>query len=102
MSQRFALPLRVDGRGRFSTVTVGSVEDIASCVAVVIATPVGSRVEIPEFGAPRSEFTGPDPAGIVAAVDEWEPRAALSLETAAAVGDDGSITRITAFVTPRL
>lgn len=102
MSQRFALPLRLDGRGRFATVTVDSVDDIASCVAVVLATPVGSRVEIPEFGSPRAEFVGPDPAGMVAAVREWEPRASISLEVAAAVGDDGSITRIKAFVTPRL
>ena len=102
MAQRLALPLKVDGRGRFGTVEVGSIADVAQCVAVVLATPVGSRVEIPEFGSPRPEFTGPDLAGMVAAVDEWEPRASLTVEALGNLPDGESVVRIKAFVAPRL
>ena len=102
MAEHLALPLSLDGRGRLATVEVGSIADVAQCVAVVLATPVGSRVEIPEFGSPRPEFQGPDPAGMVAAVDEWEPRATLTVEVAAALGDMGEVTRIKAFVAPRI
>ena len=102
MAARLALPLRVDGRGRFATVEVGSIEDVAQCVAVVLATPVGSRVEVPEFGSPRPEFVGPDLPGMVAAVDEWEPRASLSVEALGNLPDGESVVRIKAFVAPRL
>lgn len=102
MVQHLALPLRVDGRGRLATVEQGTVEELAQNVAVILATPVGSRVEVPEFGAPRPDFLGPDPAGMAAAVDEWEPRATLTVEDVTGLDPDMPLSRIRAVVAARL
>lgn len=97
-----ALPLRLDGSGRFATNEQDSTEDVASCVAVVIGTPEGSRVEVPDFGCPRTEFAGPSPDDIVAAVDDWEPRADLSVEVVEGLDMDGSTTEVIALIRPHV
>ena len=98
----FALPLRVAGDGRFAVVEQDSPDDVAQCVAVVLATPVGSRAEIPEFGAPRFDFDVPDPADVIEAVKEWEPRADVDLLTTVGLGPGQALTRITAAVRPHV
>lgn len=98
----FSVPFRVDGTGRFVTVEQDTPEEIAQCVAVIIGTPEGSRVEVPDFGCPRAEFVGPDPAGIVAAVEDWEPRAVLSVEVVAGLGLGGSLTELTGEIRPNI
>ena len=96
-----ALPLRVDATGRLATVEQDSPDEIAQNVAVILATAEGSRVEVPEFGVPRVEFTARIPAHeIVAAVEEWEPRASLTVESVAGLGADLSTTVLKALVTP--
>lgn len=97
-----AIPLRLDGSGRFATVEQDSAVDIAQCVAVVLATPEGSRIEVPEFGVPRVEFAGADTNDIVSAVAEWEPRADLSIDVAQGLGGYQSVTVLTAAVRPHI
>lgn len=98
----FALPLRIGGDGRFAVLEQDSPDEIAQNVAVILATPEGSRAELPEFGAPRFDFTVPDPAGVVAALAEWEPRADVSLDVVVGLGPDQSIAQITAAVRPHV
>jgi phage baseplate assembly protein W len=98
-----ALPLRLNGRGSAVTVEQDSPEEIAQCVAVVLATPVGSRVEVPDFGSPRADFDEqPDTAGMVAAVEEWEPRADLDVTAVEGLGLSGTVTEIAAEVAPHV
>ena len=102
MVDHLALPLRVSGTGRFAAVEQDSSAELAQNVAVVLATPVGSRVEVPDFGSPSGDFIGPDVAGMVAAVEEWEPRADLSVEVLAGLGDTESLTSVKAYVSPHV
>lgn len=94
-----ALPLRVTGTGGFAVVEQDSPSEVAQNVAVILSTPLGSRVEVPEFGSPRPEFVGPDSAGMVAAVEEWEPRADLTTQVVVAAAGQESLTAVKAFVT---
>jgi phage baseplate assembly protein W len=99
----FALPLRLDGTGGFAVLEQDSVDDVAQCVAVVLATPVGSRAEAPTFGVPQVEFTSTVPAeDLVEAVVEWEPRADLDVDSVSGLGVDGTVTEITARVRARV
>jgi phage baseplate assembly protein W len=98
----FALPLRLDAAGRLAVLEQDSADEIAQCVAVVMATPEGSRIEVPEFGVPRYEFRTPNAADIIAAVTEWEPRADLDIDVVQGLGDDASITVLHAAVRPHV
>jgi len=98
----FAVPFRVGGNGAFVVNEQDGLDDIVEAVACVIATPVGSRVEVPGFGVPRYEFGTPLPEEIVAAVAEWEPRADIGVDVAAALGDLGEITDVAVAVKPHL
>lgn len=93
-----ALPLRVDGTGRFATVEQDTPSEIVQNVAVLLATPIGSRVEVPEYGSPRPEFSGPDLEGMASSVAEWEPRADLSPLVLASVAGTESTVTIMAYV----
>ena len=99
-----ALPLRVTNLGQFATVEQDSVGEIAQNVSVILATPIGSRVEVPDFGSPRPEFVGPDLAGMAAAIDEWEPRASaqLSAQVLAGLPATDSLVAVKAYVSPHL
>ena len=95
-----ALPLRVDATGRLATVEQDSADEIAQNVAVILATAEGSRVEVPEFGVPRVEFSSRITANeIAAAVEEWELRATLTVDAVTGLGADLSTTVLRALVT---
>jgi phage baseplate assembly protein W len=53
-----------------------TVEHVVACEARVVSTPIGSRVEKPEFGIPWPMFDNIpiDLGGISAAMQKWEPR----------------------------
>lgn len=59
------------------TVEQDSREEIAQCVYVICATPLGSRSDQPEFGISDVAFRkgGVDLTEIRAAIERWEPRA---------------------------
>jgi phage baseplate assembly protein W len=97
-----AIPFRLDGSGRFAVVEQDSPDELAACVAVCLATPEGSRAEVPDYGTPRFEFNLPDANNVIAAVAEWEPRVDLALTVAQDVTGDEGLARITALVSPHL
>jgi phage baseplate assembly protein W len=59
------------------------VADIISCVEVIASTPIGAREEIPDFGMEQAVFSlhPIDTAPVVAAIVQWEPRAAIKVES---------------------
>ena len=76
----FDTPLRFTGSD-FAVVEQDSTEEIADCVEACLRTPVGSRIDEPEYGAPDEMFSqlGPNPSAepYLAAVERDEPRADL-------------------------
>lgn len=98
----FALPFRLDATGRFATVDQDSPEELAQCVAVCLTTPEGSRVEVPDYGSPRTDFNVPPPETIAAAVREWEPRVDIDVSVISALGRFGYHTDIAAQVRPHV
>jgi phage baseplate assembly protein W len=97
-SPHFAQPFRLIGSGSFAVVEQDSDQEILDSVAICLATPQGSRAEVPDYGVPRLEFSLPSGTDIVAAVQEWEPRASLTVEVAAALAGDESVARLTVLV----
>ena len=95
-----ALPLTLTAAGRLATVEQDGLEDVASCVRVLLATPRGSRLEVPEFGVPDLAFTTDlDVAELLAAVEDWEPRAHIDAEAVTGQGPDGLQASVLAAVT---
>lgn len=77
----FAFPLKLSKGGSFAVVEQDSEDDVAQCVQVLLSTPVGSRVELPEYGVDAFEFTTRvDRAAIASAIEDWEPRADVTLD----------------------
>lgn len=77
----FSLPFRIVA-GTAAVTEQDTLEEIADCVEAIIRTPAGTRLELPEFGIPDQSFSlnGADPAPIVTAVQQWEPRAVTAAE----------------------
>ena len=79
----FAFPFTRDpATGHAAEVEQDSIEDVTGCVQVVLITPRGWRVELPEFGTPDPTFSTPPAADIEVmrkAVSDWEPRAFLTV-----------------------
>ncbi len=76
----FGFPFRVEN-GAVATVEQDSHDEVADCVLTALNTPVGSRIEAPEYGIPDELFTqlppSPSAEPYLAAVEEAEPRAHL-------------------------
>ena len=96
------IPFRLSPTGGFAVVDQDSNVDVANCVAAVLATPVGSRVEVPEFGIPSPEFVGPDIDAMVAGVAEWEPRADVDVAVLVAATTQETLTQVTATLRPHV
>lgn len=84
---QFSLPFRIIN-GQAAVNEQDSDAEIRDCVLAICLTPIGTRIELPDFGVPDTTFTqgGADATLIEAAVQEWEPRAA-----AAAAADNTSL-----------
>lgn len=79
-----------------------SIDDIANCVTVALATEVGSRPEIPTFGTPDQVFSLlPLSLGqLLQAVETSEPRASVLLSQSISQADP-LVVQLTAAVTLR-
>jgi phage baseplate assembly protein W len=66
----------------FATVEQDTADDITMCCAAVLAYPLGSRPERPDFGTPEQAFRdqGPNVIEIRQALQAWEPRAHTTVE----------------------
>lgn len=91
---RLRFPLRFTN-GRTELVEQDSIEEIAQCVEIILRTPRGQRLDLPDFGIPDQAFreNGADLVALRSAIEQYEPRAAVVLE------HDGVIERLVDRVT---
>lgn len=75
MSRHYSVPLVVTSGGALGSLAQGSEVEIANAVAMVLATPVGDRRSVPDFGLPDPLGLGVDPVLAADVITEWEPRA---------------------------
>lgn|GEM_PF-2197657 len=68
--------------GKLVTVEQDSAREVEDCIFATMSTPVGSRIEAPDFGAPRRLFSQmsatPNADAYLAAVERDEPRARVA------------------------
>lgn len=101
MIPHLALPFVIGHDGTAAVVVQDSIEDVVQSVQVLLGTVPGQRIELPAYGVPDQTFTDrPDPAPIMAALEQWEPRAAVALSMAP-VPDDELRRLVTARVAVR-
>jgi phage baseplate assembly protein W len=90
-----AVPLRratrPDGTRGLALHEQDSPEEITACIAAVLNTPTGHRIDLPEFGTPRQEHRrgGADLAILERSIALWEPRADVD-----AMRDTGALTEM--------
>lgn len=80
------LPLRVEVHtASLSTVEQDTLDEVAQCVEVVLATEPGTRLDLPQFGTPSYLFAQHplDLAHAVNSIATWEPRGSTTLTTEA-------------------
>jgi phage baseplate assembly protein W len=84
------LPLTVSSNGSLGTVAADSAKDVANSVGMLVATRVGERLSVPDYGLPDPLFSGADSSVVEATVGAWEPRAdPAAVEVS--VNPDGSV-----------
>ncbi|MCA1781991.1 MAG: hypothetical protein ABR616_05775 [Dermatophilaceae bacterium] len=77
----FELPLRLRGSGSFAVLEQDFPEEIVQAVEVLLRTEVGTRVEVPEYGAESMLFRTVINRDLIAQqIEEWEPRVIAILE----------------------
>lgn len=79
-----ALPIEFLG-SQYATVQQDTTAEVAACVAAIVAFPIGYREDQPEFGITDPAFqTRPiDTAEIEEVIDQYEPRAELTVSESA-------------------
>lgn len=79
-----AYPFRLGGNGHARVLEQDTVDEVANCCQVILKTPVGMRIELPEFGYDDPAFSrGTVRADVLAmALNRWEPRATLDIVSA--------------------
>lgn len=94
----FKVPFQLS-QGRVVVVEQDTLDEVAQCVAAVLACPEGARLENPDFGTPEYLLTEApiDVDELVNAVNEHEPRAGVIIEEAPETWD-GLVRRVTARV----
>jgi phage baseplate assembly protein W len=68
-----------------------SFEDLHDCMLAIVAFPVGSRQELPEFGSPDMSFNrdpGVVPTQLKTAISQWEPRPNATVDGQQIITDD--------------
>lgn len=75
-----ALPLRVLSSG-YASVQQDTLDEVRTNVAAIVAFPVGTRIEAPDFGVPELEFDQRplDVDELASAIEDFEPRAAINV-----------------------
>lgn len=85
-----AYPLRVGADGSLAVVEQDSAADVSQCVAALLGTVTGTRIELPVYGVPDLTFTtGQELGAVEQAIGTWEPRAAGS-QVSMVIGNDGA------------
>lgn len=76
-----AWPVRLAGTS-LAVLEQDSLEEVTQCVAVLASIPAGTYIDTPELGWEDPTFTegGPSAEHLAAAISEFEPRAAATIE----------------------
>jgi phage baseplate assembly protein W len=98
----FSFPFHLGGSGSFAVDEQDSADEVSAAVAICLATPLGSRAEVPEYGSPRAEFNLPPVGDLIEAVEEWEDRAALDIDVLRGLNGDETAVQLTAIVRPAI
>lgn len=74
---KLAWPFNVSSTGAVDQVEQDTDEEIAACCYAILATEVGTRTELIEFGIedPTLLVGGVDPDVLLITLERWEPRA---------------------------
>lgn len=92
MIPHFRWPLSLGADGTFATVEQDTLDDVGQCVAVLVLTRRGERVELPEYGIPAPLFdVGRIDQSIAPAIERWERRA--NVETDEAIDELDELVR---------
>jgi phage baseplate assembly protein W len=75
MTMHFAAPLTVGPSGSLAVLPQDSDLEVAQSLTLLVATVVGERRSLPEYGIESPLFGGLDPDAAADAIEEWEPRA---------------------------
>lgn len=87
----FAVPMTLLPDGTVKVTEQNSDDEIMDCIKTILAYPIGSRVEAPEFGVPGMAFLEINqdiPNRIRQVLANWEPRADLVFSDDVTQGDD--------------
>jgi phage baseplate assembly protein W len=88
----FALPFRFGGiNGGAFINEQDSGDDIVDCVRAIVAFPVGSRADMPEFGIREIVFAEYNEAivqQVRRAIEEWEDRAVFDVDSELSLDDE--------------
>ena len=85
----FSLPFRFGGiRGCAFVNEEDSAEDISDCVKGIIAYPVGTRDDLPDFGIPDLVFSNPSPSTLRDAIVHWEARIDIGVDGTPIITDE--------------
>lgn len=71
------IPFRIGQDGSALVFQQDTLDEVAQCVGVLVATVVGARKEVPAYGIPDPTFTRGDQGAIHNAVALFEPRAKI-------------------------
>lgn len=77
---KLKIPIALVG-GELVTVEQGTEDEVAQCVYAIVATPLGSRIDDTQFGVedPTFDQLPIDSAEMLAAVNTYEPAAAVEV-----------------------
>lgn len=77
----FDYPFRRNTNGSAAEIEQDSSDDITNAAMAVLKTPVGYRLELPDFGIRETALHegGPELHEILTALSNWEPRASYEL-----------------------
>lgn len=73
----FRVPFNFGRNNHADVIEQDSTDDVKQCVEAVLRTPLGSRLEVTDYGIEDQNFkeNGPDERSLRRVIDRWEPRA---------------------------
>jgi phage baseplate assembly protein W len=77
----FDYPFRFGADGHAICLEQDDPDEIRNCVVVLLKTPIGTRMDVPDFGVPEQLFRmgGIREEIVLNALRAWEPRAAYTM-----------------------
>lgn len=89
-------PFQFGANGHADVLEQDFLPEVANCCQVVLKCPIGFRIELPEFGTDDQAFTTTtDVDALVAALQQWEPRADAEVVSQVLFGPDPTEADVT-------